>query len=232
MTQAALATFNNKVLTQDVAELWFHHGDQEYRYPNGSVIAVAGLDDAEKVKSSDYDMVYVQEATELVEDDWSMLIRGLRNGVMPYQQIMADCNPGPPDHWLKQRCDSGACLLIESRHEDNPSLWNEALGTWTIEGTAYIAGLDSLRGYLYKRLRLGLWVAAEGMFFTEWNPSQHVVDSFDPPPDVDGAAGRVPTDGFAVPWGHYWLGALTRSRGSDVYRELFTRTALHARGAG
>ena len=69
-----------------------------------------------------------QEATELEEDDWAMLLRGLRNGVLSYQQLIADCNPGPPDHWLKQRCNAGECELVESRHEDNPLLWQGGAG--------------------------------------------------------------------------------------------------------
>lgn len=220
LTQSALTTFDEKVLGKADAERMFHHGDQEYRYPNGSVIAVAGLDDAEKVKSSDYDLIYVQEATELIEDDWAMLIRGLRNGVMPYQQIMADCNPGPPDHWLKQRCDSGACHLIESRHEDNPALWNATGNHWTVEGEAYIAGLDSLKGYLYQRLRLGLWVAAEGMFFDEWNPDIHVIPTRELPAHWPR---WTSTDwGFAVPWCTLWLARdPSPPRQIYVYRELY-----------
>lgn len=219
LTQAALATFNEKVLGKDQAERMFHHGDQEYRYPNGSKIAVAGLDDAEKVKSSDYDLIYVQEATELVDDDWAMLIRGLRNGVMPYQQVMADCNPGPPDHWLKQRCDNGACQLIESRHEDNPALWDAIRSTWTEFGRDYIAGLDSLTGYLHKRLRLGLWVAAEGMYFEDWDPEVHTCKAFDPEPDwprwlsVDW--------GFADPFCALWFARVPKDGTIYVYRELY-----------
>jgi phage terminase large subunit len=220
LTQTALVTFDEKVLGKPQAQAMFHHGDQEYRYPNRSVIAVAGLDDPEKVKSSDYDVVYVQEATELEEDDWAMLIRGLRNGVMPYQQLMADCNPSFPGHWLKMRCDEGACRLIESRHEDNPALWDHAAGRWTDFGREYIAGLDSLKGYLYQRLRLGQWVAAEGMYFEEWNPEVHVVTkSFDPPADWPR---WIAVDyGFADPFCCLWFARVPKDGTIYVYRELY-----------
>src|SRR5580765_5528157 len=111
ITQSAMITFETKVLPNPNS-VRFHEGDQEYRYPSGATIMVAGLDDADKIGSTEFDLVYVQEATELEVDDWGMLLRGLRNGVLSYQQLIADCNPSTPDHWLKQRCNSGDCQLL------------------------------------------------------------------------------------------------------------------------
>lgn len=210
LTQSAMVTFETKVLPTPTS-VRFHHEDQEYRYPNGARIIVGGMDDPEKIKSTEFDLIYVQEATELTELDWGVLLSRLRNGVLSYHQLMADCNPSAPDHWLKQRCDRGDTLLLESRHEDNPSVTSE-----------YLGALDSLTGFLHKRLRLGLWVAAEGMFFTEWDPEKHVVDSFDPPSDW---TRWTCTDyGFAVPWATYWL-ARSPDRRIYVYRETY-RTQL------
>src|SRR5262245_20158562 len=207
ITQSAMVTFETKVLPQPSAVL-FHTGDQEYRYPSGARIVVGGLDDAEKIGSTEFDIVYVQEATELEPDDWGMLLRGLRNGVLPYQQIIADCNPGPPDHWLKQRCDSGQTVLLESRHEDNPSVTPE-----------YLAALDSLTGWQYQRLRLGLWVAAEGMYFEEWDPLVHIVPDFEIPKDWPR---WLSVDyGFHAPFCCLWFARCPEDRRVYVYRELY-----------
>ena len=219
LTQAALVTFEKKVLPQP-SGVRFWTEDQEYRYPNGAVIALAGLDDPEKVKSTEFDMIYVQEATELDELDWELLVSRLRNGVLSYQQLIADCNPADPYHWLKQRCDRGECLLLESRHEDNPVLYDHATGEWTEFGTEYLHTLDTLTGYLYQRLRLGLWVAPDGMFFTEWNPEVHVVEPFAIP---EHWPRWLAVDyGFAAPWCCLWL---TRdpegTRPIYVYRERY-----------
>lgn len=218
LTQAALVTFNEKVLGEGEADRWFHHGDQEYRYPNGSRVVVGGLDDPEKIKSTEFDMVYVQEATELEEADWAMLLRGLRNGVMPYQQILADCNPVDPYHWLKVRCDAGLCLLLESRHEDNPSITAEYIAT--LDALATVDPVTGERGgYLYQRLRLGLWVAAQGMYFPEFNPLKHVVEARDIPADwprwlsIDW--------GYADPFCCLWFARDPASRRIYVYRELY-----------
>jgi len=218
LTQSAMVTFEQKVLPQPGAAR-FHEGDQEYRYPSGARVMVAGLDDAEKIGSTEFDMVYVQEATELEFDDWGMLLRGLRNGVLGYQQLLADCNPTYPQHWLKARCDQGTTLLLETEHKDNPTLFDQQSGEWTEFGANYISTLDSLQGYLYRRLRLGQWVAAEGMYFTEWSPRVHVCPAFDIPADWPR---WVAVDyGFAVPFCALWFARCPEDRRIYVYREMY-----------
>lgn len=144
----------------------------QYRYSNGSAIMVGGMDKATRIMSSEYDVVYVQEAIELTVEDWESILTRLRNGVVPYQLLMADTNPSTPTHWLKKRCDDGLCLMIDSRHEDNPILY-DADGNLTERGTEYMSKLDSLTGVRYLRLRKGKWVAAEGQVWEEFNEQVH-----------------------------------------------------------
>lgn len=173
LTQSAIVTYEKKVLPEGVlgrSVLW-RSQEQEYRYPNSSIIAVAGLDDPQKVMSSEWDIIHVIEATELTEDEWQALTIRLRNKVMPYQQLGGDCNPGPATHWLKQRCDRGATLMLESRHEDNPSITDEDMAT-----------LDALTGVWHLRYRKGIWATAEGIVYEEWDPAIHQIYRFDIPP--------------------------------------------------
>lgn len=140
----------------------------EYRYPNGSVIILGGLDKPSKVMSAEYDIIYVQECTELSENEWESLSTRLRNGKMPYQQLLGDCNPDAPTHWLKLRADAGRCLMLESRHEDNPTV--------TLD---YLARLDALTGVRLLRLRYGVWAAAEGMVYQDaWDRRRNLIDRF------------------------------------------------------
>lgn len=191
----ALATWRQWVIDQDLltGEVWYYGGSSEeppqYRYVNGSAIMIGGMDKATRIMSSEYDIVYVQEATELVVEDWEAAISRLRNGVMPYQQLLADCNPAEPFHWLNVRCSEGTCLMLNSTHEENPRLFDELIDPLTGEmsyvlteyGRAYMAKLDSLTGVRYLRLRKGLWVAAEGIIYDEFDPSVHVIDAFEVP---------------------------------------------------
>jgi phage terminase large subunit len=189
----ALVTWREHVATQAIAGgvMNYYGGSAEeppqYRFSNGSRIMVGGMDKPTRIMSSEYDVVYVQEAIELTETDWESITTRLRNGKIPYQQIIADTNPDVPTHWLKQRCDKGSTTLIESRHEDNPTLMDSA-GVKTDAGQAYLSKLDALTGVRHQRLRKGLWVAAEGMIYEDYDPAVHLIDRF-----------RVGRD-----WQRYW----------------------------
>ena len=182
LNNTALVTFEEKVLYPGCG-VRFHTTEQEYQYPNGSIIGIAGMDKSSKIMSSEYDVVYVQECTELTEDDWQMLTTRLRNGVVPYQELMGDCNPGPPTHWIKKGADNGKLVMLESRHEDNPYLWDAEKQQWTEEGAVYISKLDNLTGVRHARLRKGIWASAEGIIYDMWDRAIHIVDRFDVPDD-------------------------------------------------
>ena len=182
---SALVTYQRKVL-HPLDGVRFYGGSQaepaKFIYPNGSEIIVGGMDQASKVMSTEYDVAYVNEATDLTEDDWESIDTRLRNYVIPYQQLIADCNPQAPNHWLNVRCDAGKTRRILSRHEDNPFYFDPKTGNLTTEGRDYISGLDNLSGVRYQRLRLGKWVAAEGQVYEAWDRNVHLIDRF-PIPD-------------------------------------------------
>ncbi len=210
LTQSTLVTYETKVLPLR-SPVKFHFEDQEYRYPNGSIVTVAGMDKESRIMSSDYDFIYVAEATEIQESEAEILTTRLRNNVMPYQQLIMDCNPGPPSDWLNQRCIRGVTRRLISRHEDNPSITPQ-----------YMAKLDALSGYRYKRLRLGLWVAAEGQFFEEWDEGKHLVTPFDIP--VDWTRWVSIDYGFADPFCALWFARDPHERNYIyIYREVYAK---------
>lgn len=155
---------------------------QRYTLPNGSTIVLGGMDNSAigEVMSTEYDLIACFEATELTADDIEKLTTRLRNGVMPYQQLICDCNPGPPSHHLKARADRGDMTRFPSRHEDNPRLYDDDKQP-TPEGVKYLGTLDRLTGHRHARLRLGLWVAAEGVVYEEFDERVHVVEPFEIP---------------------------------------------------
>lgn len=193
LSSTALDTWRKAVLPENLAKgmVKFYGGSAaeppQYRYDNGSTILIGGMDTTgdqiPKIMSSEYDFIYVQEATELKEEDWEALTTRLRNWKIPeYQQMIADCNPGPPTHWLKRRCDLGKTLMLHSRHEDNPMLYDDA-GVLTEKGAPYMATLDALTGVRRLRLRDGIWAAAEGLVFDGFDAAVHVVARFEVPED-------------------------------------------------
>jgi phage terminase large subunit len=188
LSSTTLETWRKQVIVESIKtrEVTYYGGSVEepaqYRYHrNGSKVILGGLDKPMKIMSSDYDLIFIDEATEVFPQDWEAALSRLRHGKMPYSQLIGCCNPDAEHHFLKQRCNSGM-LLLESRHEDNPAYFNRD-GNPTPAGAAYMAKLDKLTGVRYWRLRKGLWVAAEGVIYDNWDPKIHLIDRFDIPED-------------------------------------------------
>lgn len=180
-----LATFDEEVLGAETAQAWWYGGSQRqaagYRYPNGSKINVGGLDNPLKIMSSSYDLILVDEATEISEDDYEKLRTRLRHFVLAWQQIILACNPAHPTHWIKQFTDAGLIPVLVSRHTDNPAYYSRG-GVLTAQGQAYVVDtLGALTGVRRLRLLLGQWAAAEGIIYEEWDDSLHLVDPFPVP---------------------------------------------------
>lgn len=180
LVQSALVTYEKKVLPyppghQKCAIAKYGSEKPEYYdYPNGSRIVVGGLDNPDKILSAEYDFVYVNQAEELTLDDWETLVGRAtgRAGNAPYTQVMGDCNPGPPTHWILHRA---SLKLFEQRHEHNPTLYNQETGEITEQGKRTMAILSTLTGVRKKRGKDGLWVSAEGQVYDAFDPDVHVI---------------------------------------------------------
>ena len=168
MSESVLVTWEEKVL-------WDGHpartGDaqrntrQHYRYPNGSHVVIGGMDNSDRIMSTEYDIAICFEATECSLEDWEKVLSRLRNNMMPWQQAIADCNPSSQYHWLNQRANRGGITRLLSRHHDNPSLTK-----------AYLQNLERLTGARYERLFKGRWVSEEGLVYDEWDPAIHMIE--------------------------------------------------------
>ena len=186
LSSTALVTWKEHVVTEALAAgivTQYGGGPSDapgFRYSNGSLIGMAGMDKPTRIMSSEYDVIYVQEAIELNETDWEALTTRLRNGKVSFQQLLADCNPDTPSHWLLRRCAEGKTRMLTARHEENPRLFDDD-GNITYQGTAYLGKLDALTGPRKERLRHGRWVGAEGAIYEDFDLSKHVVDRFEVP---------------------------------------------------
>lgn len=214
MTESVLVTLEEKVLPTGwpMLESPSRPHRQRYRYPNESVLVIAGMDRASRIMSTEYDMIFAFEARELTEDDWESLLTRLRNGVMPYQQAIADTNPDAPTHWLNQRALRGQMTRLLSRHDDNPSVTGE-----------YRKRLDQLTGVRRDRLFKGIWTGREGAVYDLWDPAVHVVKKC-----------KIPTNyrrirsidfGYTNPFVCQWW-AIDPDDRMILYRELYMSHGL------
>lgn len=172
LTESGLVTWEDDVLQGRTAE-YFGNTKRTHRhsyvFPNKSELVGGGMDNVLKIFSTSYDIVYVQEAVELTEDEWESLLRSLRNGRMPFQQLMGDTNPSHPMHWIKRRSSGShpGLKLLTSFHRDNPALYDGEQWTW--RGKDYLEKkLGALTGMRRRRLLNGEWCQAEGVVFEEW----------------------------------------------------------------
>lgn len=187
---SAMVTYRDNIKRGRADIHWFGGNKIEpaaWKYANGSEMIVNGLDKPEKVQSAEFDWAYINEATECNLEDIEFVRMRLRprtgGPAIPYRQLIMDCNPGPPNHWLNQRMISGVTKRLFSRHEDNPRYFDLKTNDWTEEGYEYVFGiLEGLTGVRYARYRKGIWAASEGSVYEDtWDAAKIVVDSFDIP---------------------------------------------------
>lgn len=219
MSQSVLVTWEDHVHAGGHESLngSSRHHRSTYKYRNGSEVVVAGLDDPERIKSTEFDVVYINEATEVTLNDWEMVVGRLRNGKMPWQQAIADCNPDTPMHWLNRRADAGMMQRLLSRHRDNPRYFTVD-GQRTAEGDGYLKKLDRLTGVRGLRLRDGKWAAAEGVVYDTYDPATHLIDRFDIPDEWERI--RCIDFGYTNPFTCQWW-ALDGDRRMYLYREVY-----------
>jgi len=78
--------------------------EMSFTFQNGNEIITTGLDDPEKLKSiHNITGVWIEEATELEEEDFDQIDLRLRGETEEYKQITLSFNPISQDHWIRQR---------------------------------------------------------------------------------------------------------------------------------
>lgn len=190
LTESVLVTYETHVLTpRHVAKRGPKRKVRHaYYYPNGSEVITGGLDNADRIMSTEYDMIAVFEGTEIRLEAWEQLKTRLRNKRIPlrgpdgvqlvdedgrprwYAQQIIDCNPADPDHWINLRADAvnpvtgrNYMTRLLSRHEDNP-----------VADKSELARLAALTGVRRDRYFLGKWSKAEGLVYEHFDRKVHV----------------------------------------------------------
>jgi len=245
LTQSGLVTWEDCVLGKDHRILTrrpvTRRVRQSYEFENGSEFVVAGLDDPGKTLSAQYDFVYIQEATEegVSFDTYDTLLRLMRNGKMVkdgqvWHQIMMDCNPTTPIHWIHKRAMKRLLKMYTSTHKDNPAFWDRTSGEWTPAGLDYVEGtLNRMTGARRARFYEGRWVAAEGLvfdgFIAKYAPEGHLLP-----------AGWKPDPSWTRVWSLDWgwtsplvlqMWAVDGDQRMYLYREVY-QTNIRAESVG
>jgi phage terminase large subunit len=127
--------------------------DMSITHKNGNKVLFAGLDDVEKLKSIfDITDIWIEEATEITQDDFDQLDIRCRGIPSDYSQIIITFNPVSILHWLKIRFFDNPpdnCVTHESTYKDNLFLSPEAINV--------LKGFQKTNPYYYSVYCLGEW---------------------------------------------------------------------------
>lgn len=138
-----------------------------------SDILFRGLDDPDKIKSSEYNIIWLEEATEFSNEEYHFLSMRLRRR-NPYgrNQKILSFNPEYVD-WLVELVNNmdEDTAMIKTSYKDNPFVSKD-----------YAIQLESLRDYseeLYKIYAKGEFAIPQNLIFTNWDIVSNIPDRFD-----------------------------------------------------
>jgi phage terminase large subunit len=137
--------------------------------PTKSTIQFFGLDDIEKIKSTEFNLIWMEEATGFSYEDFTFLQTRLsapKPEGWERNQIVLSLNPGDARGWIRtQLLPQEGVALIESTYKDNPFLNSE-----------YVAALDEMatrNPAKYRVFGLGLWgTNPEGLVIKHWRTEE------------------------------------------------------------
>ncbi len=158
----------------------YSEAEKAILFPNGSRIALGycAVDrDALRYQGQEYDVIAIDEATQLSEFRFSILKACLRGSNHFPRRMYLTCNPGGIGHsWVKRLFvdrdfrngeDPRQYKFIPARVYDNPILTNA--------DPEYVRSLESLPPRLRDAWLYGRWDVFEGQFFPEFDRAIHVV---------------------------------------------------------
>jgi len=224
MPGSVLQTFG-KVIQDSPVDIYGGERPEKYLYPNGSIIWVGGMDNPDKVLSSERDSIYVNQSEELDESEWETLTTRVtgRAGNMPYSQLFGDANYSGTQHWIRKRTMAKKLNLLISTHKDNPTLYTDD-GVLTERGDRTMQTLMNLTGVRRKRLYEGTWATSEGAVYDMFNSNTHVKVRN---PREFKSFGMAIDEGYTNPAVILFIGADTDGR-LHVFREWYKRGQLQS----
>ena len=166
----------------------YKENDKAFTFYNSSRLIFgycAGEGDVTQYQGQEYDIIFLDEATQFTEYQFSALTACLR-GANPFPKRMyLTCNPGGVGHgWVKRLFvdrafkpgeDPGDYVFIPARAADNPALIQADPG--------YLNMLNNLPDGLRQAWRDGSWEVFAGRYFPEFSKQTHVVSPRTLPPD-------------------------------------------------
>lgn len=194
--------------------------EKSFVFVNGSRIVCSYFDndnDALKYQGQEYDIIFLEEATQFTEFAFNILKACLRGANDFPKRMYLTCNPdGIGFLWVKRLFvtrdyregeDGSEYTFIQSLVDDNYALCTK--------NPDYVKQLDSLPEDLRRRWREGSWDVAAGQYFEEFDRRYHVCEPFPVPKEW---RRYIAIDYGLDMLAAYWI-AVDSNRNAYVYRE-------------
>ncbi len=162
--------------------LQYSEAEKAILFQNGSRIFLgycASERDVQRYQGQEYDIIAIDEATQLSEYQFSIFKASLR-GVNDFpKRIYLTCNPGGIGHsWVKR-------LFIDRRfHQNEDPLEYRFVSAMVYDNEvllksdpSYVEQLKALPQRLRDAWLYGKWDVFEGQFFSEFDESKHVIEA-------------------------------------------------------
>ena len=183
--------------------------------PRNSTILFLGVDDVEKLKSIvGITSIFIEEATELNEDEFNQIDLRLRGETEYYKQIILAFNPISVTNWNKKHWfddPKDDALVVKTTYLDNRFIDQEY--------KQVLASLKDTNYDLYKVYALGEWGVLKGVIY----PDITIVDRM--PEDLENV-------GCGIDWGFVDPTVIVKCgfKGKDLYiDEILHRTGMVTR---
>ena len=144
-------------------------------YYNGSMIHFGSVDDKEKIKSTDWNYIWMEEATEFSFEDFNTIRLRLRAKSKDGKrnQMFLSFNPIDEFHWIKTKVVDDKTFDVEeivSTYKDNP---------YIMDDTDYVQTLENLQNQdmsFYNVYALGQWGRLGNVIYKNWDIVDWVPD--------------------------------------------------------
>ena len=168
-------------LMKNIISIWgltkqfhFNQTDRTMIYkPTGSQFMFSGLDDVEKLKSIEgVTSIWVEEATELLQEDFEQLDLRLRGEFGCLKQIILTFNPISDQHWIKKIFFDDpidGVFTLKTTYLDNAFIDDEY--------KMVMNNKKKSNPRYYGIYALGNWGTAEGLIFN--NVTQRLIKPFE-----------------------------------------------------
>ena len=142
-------------------------------YYGTNIIHFGGLDDPEKIKSSNFNYIWMEESTEFTYEDFKILLLRLRAPTKDgnRNQMFLSFNPIDEFHWIKTRVLDNPEYdtdEIHSTYKDNSFLDEDARND--------LENLEKIDPSFYNIYSLGNWGVLENIIYKNWETIDWVPD--------------------------------------------------------